>query len=185
MILSSVPQWPWVELQSYHDDAERYSISTSLNQKQVSVMNYLYDSCQDIKGAINNGDLTTYGDQNNDLSEFTDIYANSKPTMFVGLGNHDYSNYLRNSSRALVICNCDGRYNNTCASGMIRYVVGKINQYTNDGLLNGYTQDLNEQTKFFTDYVEGSLAYSWIYLECILFSCKIILFIRLIGNQKP
>lgn len=161
MILSSDPQWPWVERQSYHDNAERDSISTSLNQKQVSAMNNLYDSYQNIKGVIINGDLTAYGDQNNDLSEFKDIYANLKPTMFVGLGNHDYSNNLRNSSRALMICNCDGCYNNTCASGMIRYMVGKINQYKNDGLLNGYTQDLREQTKFFTDYVDGSLAYSW------------------------
>jgi hypothetical protein len=100
-------------------------------------------------GTIINGDLTAFGDQGSDKSDYISYYEHGlSMNVYLGLGNHDYAN------------NVDDCGENQCASQMVWYL---NNQVTT---LNPVRFDYSESGAYYSfpsirkDY-SGSLGYSW------------------------
>lgn len=138
MVFVGDPQYPRVG-----DDVEtKAAESEKLNRNQVSSIKKLVQELgsDKVKGLIINGDLTEYGGAS-ELSMFKTIWmSGGLPNVYLGLGNHDYSNNLGTCFPSTM-----------CSDRMIGYFANAKAGYG----VPIKSFDWNANTR------SGSLAYSW------------------------
>lgn len=135
------------------NDADKRVFSEKMNRQQVTSM-LTFANTVNLKGVVINGDLTAYGNQHDFLDMHKSIYLSSGLPIYPGLGNHDYSNNVLDSS------NPSGCYQNGCTTDMVRYMYDFINN------LKPPNSDINESAVYYENALakkkyRGSMAYSW------------------------
>lgn len=163
MVQVSDPQFSWTACtdnsssaictleRNYFGTASEEDIGRTYNWNVVNAINSVKSNRGDgaFGGAIINGDLTEFGKQDIDLTDYVDIYEHGLNTnMYLGLGNHDYAN------------NVDDCYENQCASNMVWYLNEQVQT------LNPTSFDYSESGSYysFPSYRKdhnGSLGYSY------------------------
>ncbi len=150
MIFISDTQFPWVPV---WDDPSPHpnipnpeEISRKLNKDHVKSINKLIASESNVKGVIINGDLTATG-KSSELDEFEQIYKNINAKMYMGLGNHDYANYVN-----------DTRENNR-ANRMVKFMRDHVKR---NGIGNfDFKESDSYEFPSLVKTIQGSLSYSW------------------------
>jgi cytolysin (calcineurin-like family phosphatase) len=150
LIFASDSQWAWTSRTDKEDktetEAEKESTATILNENHVKSMNILVNDLGTVKGLVLNGDLTAYGNPG-EFDKFNSIYAGLKTPMYLGLGNHDYSN------------NIDHTYENHAGNRMVEFMINHIK--SNGSTNSDYKVSDAFQFPSIVTTITGSLAYSW------------------------
>lgn len=128
------------------------------NLLHIKTIKKIKNSVNNFAGVVINGDLTSFGSQNNHLKQFQNIYSPLalETNVWFGLGNHDYENPVNDCGLKFWI-----NYN-YCSADMVQFLANSILLSKNS--LSSY--DIAEYKKNSVAIgnlrnVSGSLSYSW------------------------
>jgi cytolysin (calcineurin-like family phosphatase) len=138
MLLAADPQYPWCQDMSQSDNAIEAQSEAAIKAQTKSINNTVASlGSSRVKGIIVNGDLTAFC-RKEEMDKTMEFFKpNTK--VYLGMGNHDYSNCL------------DDCHNNAGPSYMINYMANHIKGHNPANF--DYQKSGNTHT--------GSLAYSW------------------------
>ncbi len=138
MLFMADPQYPWIKNMSESDDIIKTKSKMFMAEQVESMNQYIQQNPNMVKGVIANGDMTAFG-RKEEMDVTMSKYKNLTVPMYIGLGNHDYSNCV------------DDTPNNASASYMVKFIVDHVNPKIKTGF--DYLKTGNNNS--------GSLSYSW------------------------
>lgn len=146
----SDPQFFWTEIERSKPDTQKYGIK--FNDFTANVINKVIseNDKSNWKGVVINGDLTAFG-HGNELAKFKDYYNKFNVPVYIGLGNHDYANNVNNCA------------DNGCASDMVRYLIGQVQDKINSpqSTIRRFDYIRQNHPGQGLDVFKGSMSYSW------------------------
>jgi hypothetical protein len=163
MVFASDPQFAWThceddnqstlctqEKQAFAGWTEE-ALSRYYNTNLVNGINWVKNRLGEDRfgGVVVNGDLTEYGNQDTDLSDYIHIWEHGvQSNVYLGLGNHDYDNNVGNCSES------------QCATHMVGYLKDQV--WTLNASRFDYTESsVYYEVPSYRKNHSGSLGYSW------------------------